>query len=553
MSDNTADREKALSLLAGKVTHGQAFFDLASEALAIGLGYRWSGVAWRDCGGQELELLAFYEDGGKRELYRFPLAGSPCEDVYGSPPDHSHLFLERGIADRFPRLAILAEVGAECYRGEVFYGPDGEPVGHVFAMSDHEDADDPDARSFFRLVSQRVGAEFNRWRADQALREGNARTRAADQRLREAVECISDAFALYDAEDRLILFNRKWLDFYGYNAEDAIPGVTYEELVRLDAKNGVVAGDPEQYIQQRLAYRRQFSGSLDLQLSDGRWITIHETPTSSGGIVGIQTEITDRMEAVEALLTARTAAEEANQAKSDFVSKMSHELRTPLNAIVGFAEMIKDAHFGPVGNPKYMEYAGDILTSANHVLDLVNTLLDLARIESGEEDLRDEILDVREEVRTALVFVRDAAVRKNIAIELFLSDELPKLRADRRKMKQILVNLIANGINYNKTGGRIIISVRANESEGFVFEVTDTGPGIAAEDLDKALKPYGRIGRSAADEAGTGLGLPLAASYTELHGGSLKIDSVVGFGTMVTVTLPWSRAITGADRQRSPG
>jgi PAS domain-containing protein len=113
---------------------------------------------------------------------------------------------------------------------------------------------------------------------------------------------------LYDADDRLVLFNRKWVDFYGYDAEDAIPGVTYEDLVRLDARNGAVAGDPEQYVLQRLAYPRRFRGSLDLQLSDGRWITVRETPTSSGGIVSMQTDITDRMEVVEALLAERTVA-----------------------------------------------------------------------------------------------------------------------------------------------------------------------------------------------------------------------------------------------------
>jgi PAS domain S-box-containing protein len=553
MAKGTADREKALSLLAGRVAHGQAFFDLASEALAIGLGYRWSGVAWRHSGGKELELLAFYEDGGNKELYKFSLAGSPCEDVYKSESNHTHMFLERGVAERFPKLAILAEVGAECYRGEVFFGPNGKPAGHVFAMSDREDRDDPDASSFFRLVSQRVGAEYNRWRAEQALQEGNARTRLADQRLREAVESISDAFVLYDAEDRLVLFNRKWVEFYGYDAEDAIPGVTYEELVRLDARNGRVAGDPEQYIRQRLAYRRRFHGSLILQLSDGRWIAIRETPTSSGGIVGIQTDITERMKEIETLLAERDAAEVANRAKSEFITKMSHELRTPLNAILGFGEIIRDARFGPVGNPKYTEYAGDITTSAHHLLDLINSFLDLARIESGEEELCEEILDVGETVRAALVFLRETAARKNIGIQLFLNDGLPRLYADRRKLKQILINLLANAIKYTGPGGRVLISVNGGETDGFVFEVADTGPGIAPEDIEAAMKPYGRVSTSIPAASGTGLGLPLAVSLVQMHGGMLEVDSVVGFGTMVTVTLPWSRAVRNRDWQRSQG
>lgn len=551
MERSMADREQALSLLAGRVAQGQAFFDLASKALAKGLGYRWSGVAWRHPDGGELELLAFYEDGRRRQLYRFDLAGSPCEDVYNALADNSHMFLESGVAERFPRLAVLSEVGAECYRGEVFYGPDGRTAGHVFAMSDHADRDDPEARSFFRLVSQRVGAEYNRWRTEQALTEANARTAAANQRLREAIESISDGFALYDAEDRLVLFNRKWIDFYGYDAEDAIPGVTYEELVRLDARNGAVAGDPEQYIRQRLAYRRRFQGSLDLQLSDGRWITIRETPTSSGGIVGIQTDITDRMEMIESLLAEREAAEEGNRAKSEFISNISHELRTPLNAIKGFAEMIGNAHFGPLGNTKYTEYAGDIVTSANHLLDLVNSLLDLARIEAGEHQLNEEIIDAGETIRAALVFLREAAREKDIGVQIFVRDNLPRLYADSRMMKQILVNLLANAIKYTSSGGRVTVSVYADEQTGFVFEVADTGPGLASSDIEKALKPYGRVHRPARADAGTGLGLPLAASLVDMHGGRLEIDSVVGFGTLVTVTLPWSRAAPDTGRQRS--
>jgi signal transduction histidine kinase len=293
-----------------------------------------------------------------------------------------------------------------------------------------------------------------------------------------------------------------------------------------------------------MAYRRRFQGSFDLQLKDGSWITIRERETSEGGIVGIQTDITDRMEAIESLLGEKSAAEKANIAKSEEVVKISHELRTPLNAIAGFGHVIKSASFGPIGNPKYQEYAGDIVAAAEHVLGLIKNLLDHAKAESGAELLQEEAIDVAETVRAALVFVREAAASKQIAIELYLADDMPKLRADPRKLKQILLNLLANGIKYTSAGGRVIVMVRGNREEGFVFDIADTGPGIAEQDIDHVLREYGQVRRGrAASEEGTGLGLPLAAALAALHDGTLELDSAVGFGTLVTVWLPWERAV----------
>jgi two-component system cell cycle sensor histidine kinase PleC len=180
----------------------------------------------------------------------------------------------------------------------------------------------------------------------------------------------------------------------------------------------------------------------------------------------------------------------------------------------------------------------------------VNSLLDLARIESGEEEHHVGVLDIGEEVRAALVFLRDTAANKNIAVELFLDAGLPRLYADPRKIKQVLVNLLSNAVKYSPPDGRVIVSVRAGELEGFVLEVVDTGPGIAKEDIGTALKPYRRIKKAGRTEPGTGLGLPLTVSFVELHGGELEIDSVLGVGTMVTVGLPWSRAVTEWERQR---
>ncbi|MDH3236878.1 MAG: PAS-domain containing protein, partial [Alphaproteobacteria bacterium] len=517
-----------------------------------GIDYRLGGVALLSADRKSVELLSLYDRDGKSATHGYVLAGTPCQKVYKAKADHPHVFISGSAIKRYPKIAGMAKVGAVCYRGEVFCGPDGKPAGHVFAAGTRADADNADSRAFFRLVSQRVGAEYNRGLAEEALKQSELRTRAAEQRLRDAVESLSDGFALYDSEDRLILCNRKWMDLYGYSKDDLPPGVLYEELVRLDAARGAVAGDMEAYIRQRLAYRRRFGGSFDLQLKDGRWITIREGATSEGGIVGVQTDITDRMEAIESLLGERNAAEKASKAKSEDLIKISHELRTPLNAIVGFGEIIKSASFGPIGNPRYQEYAGDIVAAAEHVLGLVGGLLDRAKAESATLSLQEETIDIAETVRATLLFVREAAASKQIAIELYLADDMPKLRADPRKLKQILLNLLANGVKFTGADGRVMVMVRGNPAEGFVFEIADTGPGIAEQDIDHVLREYGQVRRAEiAGEEGTGLGLPLAAALAAMHDGTLELDSAVGFGTLVTVRLPWARAVFNEDGRRA--
>ncbi|MDH3229959.1 MAG: PAS-domain containing protein [Alphaproteobacteria bacterium] len=552
MTKKASAREEALELLAGRTAFGAAFFDVAAEALVVGLDYRLGGVTRLSTDRKSVELLSLYDRNGKGAPGGYALAGTPCTKVYRAKADHRHVFISGSAAKRYSNIAGMGKIGAACYRGEVFFGPDGRPAGHVFAAGTRADADNADSRAFFRLVSQRVGAEYNRGLAEQALKQSELRTRAAEQRLRDAVESLSDGFALYDADDRLVLYNRKWMDLYGYSEEDLRPGIVYEDLVRLDAARGAVAGDVDAYVRQRLAYRRQFGGSFDLQLKDGRWITIREGGTSEGGIVGVQTDITDRMEAIESLLGEKDAAEQASNAKSEDLIKISHELRTPLNAIAGFGEIIKSASFGPIGNPRYREYAGDIVAAAHHVLGLVGGLLDRAKDDSSALALQEEVVDVAETVRAALVFVREAAASKRITIELYLADDMPKLKADPGKLKQILVNLLANGVKFTGAGGRVMVMVRAGPDEGFVFEIADTGPGIAEQDIDHVLREYGRAQNAGiADEEGTGLGLPLAAALAALHDGALELDSAVGFGTLVTVRLPWERAVFNESGRRA--
>jgi signal transduction histidine kinase len=250
----------------------------------------------------------------------------------------------------------------------------------------------------------------------------------------------------------------------------------------------------------------------------------------------------------ESLTEAKGDAERSSRAKSEFLANMSHELRTPLNAIIGFSEVIKDERLGPVGTLAYGEYAEKIHESGLHLLDLVNDILDLSMVEAGAADVADEVVKVSTIVEAAVRLIGQTAAKRSLKIERDLPDRLPMLRADPRKLQQILLNLLSNAIKFTPPRGRVRLKAWNSEDGGFVIQVIDTGVGIAPEDIPKALSHFGRIGNVfTQQQGGTGLGLPLAKTLVELHGGSLDLQSAVGHGTTVTVRLPSARVVQSGD------
>ncbi len=242
------------------------------------------------------------------------------------------------------------------------------------------------------------------------------------------------------------------------------------------------------------------------------------------------------------LKIARDQAESANRAKSEFLATMSHELRTPLNAIIGFSEIIGTEVLGPVGSVRYRGYAEDIHASGQHLLDLINDILDLSKVESGMDELHEEDLEIHEVAKSVLRLVQQRAQKHGVGLSLKLPDNLPTLRADRRKLKQILVNLLANAIKFTEAGGSVVLGVRCGADHGFEFQVIDTGIGIASEDIPKALSQFGQVDSTLGRRhEGTGLGLPLTKALVELHGGSLDLQSQSNVGTTVTVHFPAER------------
>jgi signal transduction histidine kinase len=256
--------------------------------------------------------------------------------------------------------------------------------------------------------------------------------------------------------------------------------------------------------------------------------------------------VTERKSVEFDLRRAKEEAELASRSKTEFLANMSHELRTPLNAIIGFSDILMGEIFGPVGDPRYVNYARDIRDSGLHLLNLINDVLDVSKVEFGKVELIEETVDVGAIVESCLRLMRDRAQAAGIKLMQELPPDLPYVQGDSRRLKQILINLLSNAVKFTPSGGRV--TMRAREGgDGFRLVVEDTGIGIASEDLEKALRPFGQIdSRLARKYQGTGLGLPLARSMAELHGGKLVIDSTPGQGTIATVWLPRSRIVQPA-------
>jgi signal transduction histidine kinase len=257
----------------------------------------------------------------------------------------------------------------------------------------------------------------------------------------------------------------------------------------------------------------------------------------------LSTEKARLLQTVKELNQARYSAVEANKAKSEFLASMSHELRTPLNAILGFSEIIKEETFGPVGLHKYVDYAADVHSSGRHLLDLINDILDLSKIDAGKVELNEEELSLAHVMDDSLSLVRERALRGGVMLVEEPADEaLPSVWADRRLLKQILLNLLSNAIKFTPAGGTVTTRLFA-DAAGIGFTVHDTGIGMSDEDVQKAMSPYGQIdSKVSRKHKGTGLGLPISLSLAKLHGGDLVVQSAPDRGTTMTLRLPPSRS-----------
>jgi len=274
-------------------------------------------------------------------------------------------------------------------------------------------------------------------------------------------------------------------------------------------------------------------------------------PYPNGGVIwdGVFQDITERTLARQALQAAKDEAEAANRAKSYFLANVSHELRTPLNAVIGYSEVLRDEIFGPMNHEKYHEYSKDIHASGTHLLELIEDILDLSKIETGYIVVDEKEINVDNMMEETMRIAAPAIQKGNFDLTVQIAPEFPILQADEIRLRQVLLNLLSNSFKFTPEGGRICVKVDINDDGEPEFSVSDTGIGIAPEDIQHVLAPFGRVEQPTIDNArGTGLGLPLSKSLVEMHGGTFRLSSTFGSGTEVMFTLPAHRAIYRSSR-----
>jgi PAS domain S-box-containing protein len=279
------------------------------------------------------------------------------------------------------------------------------------------------------------------------------------------------------------------------------------------------------------------------------WVETHAAVVEWDGQAASLSWITDisRRKAMEQeLLKSKEAAEYANRSKTDFLANMSHELRTPLNAIIGFSEVIEAGMFGAIA-ARYVEYAHDIHESGQHLLEIINDILDLSKLEAGKFDLHEAEVSVAAVVDQCLVLVRGRAEEGGVKVRIDIPESLPKFRADRRAVKQILLNLLSNAVKFTPGGGSVTLTAGVGDGGCLDIMVTDTGIGMSESEIKIALAPFGQIDSSLArNHQGTGLGLPLCKSLVDLHGAELAIHSRPSEGTRIVVRFPKQRVVANS-------
>jgi len=372
-----------------------------------------------------------------------------------------------------------------------------------------------------------------------------------EARLSDAVESLRDGFGLHDARDRLVLCNGKYRALFGHLPGFGVTGRAYEEDMRQALAAGRFADAANDWLRGRLAHRRAAPGTEELRLADGRWLLMTESRTAASGTVALYTDISE-LKAREAALEdsrrgateAREQAEAANRTKSEFLANMSHELRTPLNAIIGFSQVAMADVSDHLAPATYRDYARDVLASARHLLAIINDILDLSKLEAGKMRLDEGTVDLAEEVAFAHRMVAERAAQGRLTVELAGLDALPPIKGDARALRQAFINLLSNAVKFTPEDGQIRVHGYRTADGGIAVAIADTGIGIAASDIPKALAPFTQVDSSLSRRyEGTGLGLPLARSMLELHEGRLQIESQPGSGTTVTVMLPPERVM----------
>lgn len=382
------------------------------------------------------------------------------------------------------------------------------------------------------------------------LKAAEARVVRAEERLRDAMESMADGFMLWDAEDRLVMFNQQAARYMPDNFLPWELGQTFEMILRRRLANGEMPdqiGREDAYVAERLAARQQPGDPIELRTSTGLWYRVVERPTAEGGIVSVRADITEQRRNELALLKAKEVAEEASQAKSRFLASMSHEIRTPLNGIIGFTELVLDGD----PNPLQREYLGHVLAASRHLLTVINDILDYSKIEAGKLELDRADFDLRRMLSGCEALLVPAAAEKKLDMSFRIAPDVPEgVRGDTVRVRQILLNLLSNAIKFTERG-KVTLDVHRAEGGRIHFAVTDTGPGIPTGAQARLFHHFSQV-HEGGNSVGTGLGLAISKRLSELMGGTIGLDSVLGRGSVFWVELPLPACAPAAEPKPVP-
>jgi cell cycle sensor histidine kinase DivJ len=369
-------------------------------------------------------------------------------------------------------------------------------------------------------------------------RTADAAAAAGQARYRFLAENAMDLITSHSLDGRIVFASPASLRLLGFRPDEII-GQRMADLTIAEDQGAIIAAFDS-------SRRNLTAVSVEVRLKKKPggfvWTELRCRPAdstlASSDLVAVTRDITDRKAQERALIDARDLAEDASRAKSRFLANMSHELRTPLNAIIGFSEVMTREMFGALGASKYLEYSRLINESGSHLLELINSILDMSKIEAGRFQIAPEVFELEEVTTQALRFVRLLAERQGVVVEHDISEDTRRIFADKRAVSQILINLLSNGVKYTPSKGSVRVTSRMTR-DGVEISVSDTGMGIAPENLKRLGQPFEQVDNEhTRAKEGTGLGLALVRALTHLHGGLMKIDSILGEGTTVCILLP---------------